>query len=88
MCIINKVVKSWLNAEISVIEHYKHNKDGFKRTSGSYMLTHMKSVIKIADTDPEMFQKLAVMKLMPIIATAMVSTLVPMVYFKMEKGEQ
>lgn len=85
MCLINNIAKSWMEAEASVLENYKYANEGPHRTAGSYMLTHMKSLIKLADDDPEMFKTWTTMRLAPLAVTAVIATAAPVVYFKIKE---
>lgn len=88
MSIISDITKSWLNLEATVLEQYKYNEEGPHRTAGSYILTCTKSLIKLADEDPEMFRVKAMMGLIPIAAAVTIGSAGTIIYFKMKNRKR
>lgn len=85
MRVVNDIAKTWLKIEAEMLEKYKYANEGTRRTAGSYILTCIKSMLKLADEDPEMFKVAATVKLAPIAATAVVASAVPVVYYKLKE---
>lgn len=81
MNVFNNVTKSWLELEASALEAYKYSVEGTGRTVGSNMLTHTKSLITLAEKDPEAFKVTSTIFVGTLLAAAAIGSAGTAVYF-------
>lgn len=85
MIMLNAITKSMLELEASVLENYKYANEGTSRTPGSDILTHTKSLITLADKDPEMFRVKSIIFTGTIISAVAVGVIGTTIYFKVKE---